>query len=324
MSNYKVGDIIRLTRTSLGISQEELSFGICSVQTLYRIENGKCSVKKDTYRKLMERMGRNGKRNFCSLYVDNFELLDLKVKADTALSKFDYEGAEKYINELKPELKEAVINKQYTMLMDSIINYRLRKISKEDYLKSLEDIMKLTIPDYNNLLNKVYPFMDEEVHILINISNAYSEHKNYKKSIKIMEMLLRSLNTGYMGEKDAVPFKIMLMNNMAKAYGELDEYEKAITVGEEGIQLAEKYKIAGTLANAYAEIAWDMIQQIESGERGKEELEICKKYLRQGYALTAVSDGKVLKDIIKKYYEEYFGEKIYFLSSRGNGESPNN
>lgn len=324
MSNYKVGDIIRLTRTSLGISQEELSFGICSVQTLYRIENGKCSVKKDTYRKLMERMGRNGKRNFCSLYVDNFDLLDLKVKADTALSKFDYEGAEKYINELKPELKEAVINKQYIMRKEYILNYRLKRISKEEFLYGLEDVLRLTISDYNVLLDKTYPFMSEEVQILINISNAYSEHKNYEKSIKIMKMLLRSLDTGYMGEEDAVLFKAMILNNIAKAYGRIDEYEQAIKMGLEGIRLAEKYKIAGTLANLYAEMAGDMIQQIESGERRKEELEICKKYLRQAYAVAAVSDGKVLKEIIKKYYEDCFEEEIYFSSMLGNGKSPNN
>ena len=194
MSNYKVGDIIRLTRNSLGISQEELSFGICSVQTLHRIENGKCRVKKDTYKKLMERMGRNGERNFCSLYVDNFAVLDMKVKADTALSKFDYEKAEKYLKELKPWLKEAVINKQYVLLKESVINFRLNRISKEQYLKGLEEALGLTIPDYNELLDKVYPFMEEEITILVNISNAYKVHKNYEKSIRIMKMLLRRIH----------------------------------------------------------------------------------------------------------------------------------
>ena len=39
MANYKAGDVIRLTRNAVGMTQEELSDGICSVETLSRIEN---------------------------------------------------------------------------------------------------------------------------------------------------------------------------------------------------------------------------------------------------------------------------------------------
>ena len=61
MPNYKVGDMIKLTRLSLHMSQEDLSEDICSVQTLSRIENGKNSVKSETYQKLMEKMRRRKK-----------------------------------------------------------------------------------------------------------------------------------------------------------------------------------------------------------------------------------------------------------------------
>lgn len=321
MSNYKAGDIIKLTRIALGISQEELSFGICSPQTIHRIENGKCSVKRETYRKLMERMGRSGEKNFCTLYVEDLDILDIKIKADTAVAKFEYEKAEEYIKKIKPKLKDAVINKQYITRKELIINYRLKRISKEEFLKGLEELLTLTIPDYNRFLDKKYPFMCEEVLLLINISNAYAENKKYKKAVEILKMLLRSLETGYMGEKEALKLKIMIMNNMGKAYGEIGKHEEAIKIVKKGIEVAEQHKIAGTLANLYAEIAWNMIQQIECGKRDKKELETCKNYLRQGYAIAAVSEGNVLKDIIKEYYEGYFKEKIYLFLSSGNGDN---
>lgn len=40
MANYRAGDVIRMTRNAVGITQEDLSDGICSVETLSRIENG--------------------------------------------------------------------------------------------------------------------------------------------------------------------------------------------------------------------------------------------------------------------------------------------
>ena len=45
MSNYRAGDVIRMTREYIGISREELSDGICSPQTLYRLECGKTREK---------------------------------------------------------------------------------------------------------------------------------------------------------------------------------------------------------------------------------------------------------------------------------------
>ena len=56
MSNYRAGDIIRMTREFVGMSREKLSDEICSVQTLYRIESGKTRVK----RTVCKTHGKNG------------------------------------------------------------------------------------------------------------------------------------------------------------------------------------------------------------------------------------------------------------------------
>ena len=46
MGNYNVGDMIRLSRIAKKMTQEELSEGVCSVETLSRIENGSDHRKK--------------------------------------------------------------------------------------------------------------------------------------------------------------------------------------------------------------------------------------------------------------------------------------
>ena len=47
-----------MTREFVGMSREELSDEICSVQTLYRIESGKTRVKRELYARLMAKMER--------------------------------------------------------------------------------------------------------------------------------------------------------------------------------------------------------------------------------------------------------------------------
>ena len=49
MANYRANDVIRLTRKAVGLSQEAISEGICSVETFSRIERGKTKIKGDTY-----------------------------------------------------------------------------------------------------------------------------------------------------------------------------------------------------------------------------------------------------------------------------------
>ena len=67
MSNYRAGDIIRLTRIAIGMTQEDYAGEYCGVQTLHRIENGKVAVKKEI---LIGVIGKNEpytRANLCSL-----------------------------------------------------------------------------------------------------------------------------------------------------------------------------------------------------------------------------------------------------------------
>ena len=57
MSEYCMGEMIKRTRKMQNMSQEELAFGICSVSTLSRIENGLETPARATFEKMIERLG---------------------------------------------------------------------------------------------------------------------------------------------------------------------------------------------------------------------------------------------------------------------------
>lgn len=320
MPNYKVGDMIKLTRLSLHMSQEDLSEDICSVQTLSRIENGKNSVKSETYQKLMEKMGRNGERNFCSLSMDHFATMYAISKANEALLKHDYYKLEQYIRQLKPHLSGHVMNRQYIWKNEIIIDYRTGRITKELFQKRMEDLTALTIPNYRELETCIYPFLKEEIMVLMNLATAYRENGNYQKAIRIIFMLINSLNAGYMEKEKADQIKIVLINNLAKIYGEMEEHQAAVHLSKEGIKKIRNQKLIDMLPNLYFELSWNMIQQIEKGERRKDELSLCKRYLRQGYASAAISKNNYVQNAIKDYYSEYFHETIYAYSPSIVGE----
>lgn len=64
MGTYQIGEVIRLLRKEKGITQELLSDGLCSVETLSRIENGKHTPSRATLDALMERLGKDSQKFF--------------------------------------------------------------------------------------------------------------------------------------------------------------------------------------------------------------------------------------------------------------------
>lgn len=320
MSNYKIGDMIKLTRLSLHMSQEDLSEDICSVQTLSRIENGKNSVKRDTYQKLMERMGRNGEKNFSNLSMNHFAITYAVSRVNEALLKHDYYQLDHYIRKIKPHLSTHIVNQQYIWKNEIIVDYRMGRITKELFQKGMEEIAALTIPNYKALEQCVYPFLKEEIMILMNLATAYRENGNHKQAKDILLMLMNSLEQGYMEREKANKIKIVLINNLAKLYGEMEEHQAAVHLSTEAIKETRNQKFVDVLPNLYFELSWNMIQQIEKGERRKDELSLCKRYLRQGYALAAISKNNYVQNAIKDYYSEYFHETVYAYSPSIVGE----
>ena len=57
MSEYSIGEMIKRTRKMRNMKQEDIAFGICSVSTLSRIENGLETPAKTTFDKIIKRLG---------------------------------------------------------------------------------------------------------------------------------------------------------------------------------------------------------------------------------------------------------------------------
>ena len=72
MEVCKISDVIRDARIRSGMTQEALAFGICSVSTLSKIENGRRMPQVRVFEALMDRMGESSGR--CLVYVGQDEL----------------------------------------------------------------------------------------------------------------------------------------------------------------------------------------------------------------------------------------------------------
>ena len=57
MGEYSKAAVIKYTRKATGMTQEELSEGICEPVTISRYENGQLNPSDDKFIRLMQKMG---------------------------------------------------------------------------------------------------------------------------------------------------------------------------------------------------------------------------------------------------------------------------
>lgn len=310
MSYYRTGDIVRLTRIANGISQEELSYGICSVQTLHRIENGKTRVKKELYYRLMERMERVPEKTYAVCVGKDLELLEERMKFEDCMNEMEYEKADEYVRIIKEKADDNLITQQYVQKAEALVEYHCKRIDGETLMERLEEVIGLTVPDYRDYLDKKYPFTEQELFCILNIAQKYTKLDKYDEAIQFYEKILECLNMEYIFGGNITHLKIITLSGLARAYGSKKEYDKANELSKEALNMV-KAEDEGIIAEGIlTDITWNVLRQIERNERKKEDVMIAKKKLRQAYYLALARDDKKITEICEKVYEKEFKENI--------------
>ena len=100
MAVYNIGNLIKLRREELGLTQEELSDGICSVPTLSRIENGVNPPTRSHAQALLQRLGYSDVESFITTGETEFEIARLQYKCRFANIDKDRIGAIGFLDQL--------------------------------------------------------------------------------------------------------------------------------------------------------------------------------------------------------------------------------
>lgn len=316
MANYRAGDVVRLTRNAVGMTQEQLSEGICSVETLSRIENGKHAVKQSVYEQLMARMERDTRRSYAICTSKDMELLEERIWLEDAVSKHDYDKAERYLGILKEKIDDSKISRQYIERMEGVVGYQLGLIGADELVQKLEKAIKITVPDYESYLfieneGQAYPFTELEIYTLMSLASAYRYIGRSNRSIQINKVLLLCLKAGYIDKRSAIKLQIVIEDNYVRALEQDGKYQEALEKGREVLKLAVINNYGKMIPPALLEISWDMrkICKDSGGNLGDIE-QNTKRMLRQAYYIAAARKDNVNLGIIKRYYIECFGEEV--------------
>lgn len=306
MGRYRLGDIVRMTRRSLSITQEQLCDGICSSETLSRIENGSQNPSRDVYELLMERMGRIRDRAYSLVSVSDLKVLEQMQLFEDYIRQYEFKKADIVLKDIKKNIGDSILDKQFIIRGEAIVNFYLKRISVDKCLEDYQRAILLTIPKYGTISLANWPLSYTEALLLINISIAYAEKEDYSKAIEMIKDVYYALKQSYVEEQQRVLLQIILICNLSKWYGLIGNHEEAINIAHEGVQICKASKIGNALPNLLYGIVWNKEQLIDKGVLPIEYKDECLKSLKEAYYIASAMGLSFVMQFIGDHVCKYY------------------
>lgn len=201
---YCINDVISARRMLLGINRKGLCDGICAEKTIKKTEQHRSSLQYTNMKRIYERL-----RLPCT-YQNSSIIANSVTDLEKEEEMWNLVGEEKTIQALAilNELKTFVPNYDYNIQAlgwaETIIMKTLRKISTEEALKKVVNLIEITIPieDIHNFVknrqrglmknervNRRVYFTSAEINCLILMSVYYNELKDYDNEYFYLKFL---------------------------------------------------------------------------------------------------------------------------------------
>lgn len=309
MANYRVGDIVRLSRNYIGMSQEELAFQAgLATETISRIESGKHKITAQTYKKIMSVLNHFPERNYAICSRSDMEIIEEKKLLEVAETKYELDDAECYISRIKEQIGDNKIDWQYVLRAEAMLKFFRDDKDTQNVIQGLEQALRLTIKDwkFEKYKDKKYPYTYQELLILMNLSGVYSINKQCEKALGMYDMILKCLDSGYICGDDMENFRIVIKRNMTITYEIMREYELALQILEEVLEESIELRYGPMIPLALYDIAWNMKKINEINQCEKYPSEEIKEKLKQTYYIAAARGDNRMKKLAEKL-QNYVG-----------------
>lgn len=289
------------------MTQEELSQFICEPATLSRYENGQINPTNDKFTQLMQRMGETGELYTFPVQCETVDLQEKMKKLLYAIDRQDWNIAEEILENIKNKhhmSMEYPENRQYAGRVEIILKVRRGDISIENAIREWEELLKLTIENYKELLSSKFMRISEtEMLILYNIATCYGEIGKVEKADFIFRNIRKYFQEEYVICDDRPRY--LFDTNYSNLLGLNGKHDESIQICLEEIEWLIRKNKVNCLFNLYFNIGWNIVKKIEKGLEPKEKLGQAKCYVWLAYQLAKFYPvyDKYSKDILEFYHE---------------------
>lgn len=304
MGVYLIGEVIKRTREALGLTQEELCDGICSVDALSKIENGKRSPNRGNFEALMERMGKDGKKYFPYIRSGDMEVHRMRKEIEVLLSNNQYEKAEELLEVMESRIDtEDMVNKQVVLRLRAILEYWFKRIGEKEKREMLVEAFLCTVPKYEEGILPKGMFNRMEIVIFCNIATSYAQEGELDKAINMLRQVDEYLDSISLDTKEKSLIKEFVYANLSKVIGLKGENIESKSIGEKAADLCIEIEKGGNLSGILYQIGYNM-------ELLNAPIEECKEKMRQAYYVAELYGNSYMMNHIIKHVTEIYNANV--------------
>lgn len=307
MAEYEMcGDVLRARREALGMSQEELSEGICDPVSVSRIECGKVAPKRTTYEMLMKKIGLTGSRLEAYLQSDDLENWGLIMEIIRLLNQARGKEAERLIDLLEERIGDPdQYERQFLLHAKAIALGNQGKLTRKEEYDINFLAIQLTMPDLSRIEMKKWYFSREEIAILNALAGEESEVENIEKYIKVLYCIKRQYEEKLLDLHHYANGYELTCRTIGNVLGNIGRYEEAIVVEHEGMKVALQNGLESILCTTLYDCGWNMEHLWGKGEYTKEE---SLTYIRTSFFLELLYGEEQDSKFVKQHIRDIYGE----------------
>ena len=242
MKNVFLGEYVKQRRLDLGLTQEQLCYGICEPMTLSRLENGKQTPSRNRINALLQRLGLPDDRYFALLSKNELEMeaLQKEIVACNVTEKVP-EGFEKLAQFEKLADPDDQISQQLALRSRVLLGRLDGRYTPLEQIDLLMQAIQLTVPRFDLESIESFLYTRDEITIINQIGLAYSDAGQNKKAAEIYYQLLKYVRKHFKETITSIGVLPLVLYNYARVLDLCGRYEEEAALAKEGREACIQY-----------------------------------------------------------------------------------
>ena len=277
--NYCIGDVIRVRRKMLGLSQEKLCQGICDSRTVSRLERNIMKPQREIVQLLFDRLNLSTELYRTELVTDSQEAIEKYRELRTLNNRRELALMHRKIAELKQMISTMIpTNKQILLRKEIRYQYNCGLITQEEYTRGIKEALECTVLYKNVLMDGEKYLTNEELSCMQNMivihEKEYVGHKEY------MNVLIRYYESKKYPENYLRMYQFV-MSSVSSYFGNIGEYASSNEICKNMIKLLLSNRRLGGIHEALYTLLWNYEEECKkqqaciSQEKIKNEIRRC-------------------------------------------------
>lgn len=297
---FSMKDVLRIRREMLGLTQEQLCEGICSVKSLRRAEKGQTDMQRETLKKVLNRLGLSGQMQWSRLITSDREVIRMAEELADYINDRKFSVASKQLESLKSRIDLDISqNKQYFLEKQALLEFEQGKVTREEFVKMEKEALECTLRA-ENLYRKENVYLTEREIICISNSWKGMEGKEKKESINLILRLYDNyaLNNGL---SQAISVYEIVTGAAVNELGNNGEHVRAEEIDRKSIKASLSCRRVWDIHYKIYDILWNE----------KELMKKSGKRVSNNRMNTELKRCIIMSHYVKRYfYENVYKEKL--------------